>query len=127
MITFVDHYFEYEDPRGSNKGLINQGNRREVNLITSSKNSIRGDHYHKRTTELFIILEGEIEVISQRVVDDALTGHDTHFLVRSGDVFMVEPYCNHIFIIKEDSKWMNMLSEPIDKASPDIHRVRRIR
>ena len=72
MITFVDHYFEYEDPRGSITGLINQGNWKEVNLITSSKNSIRGDHYHKRTTELFIILEGEIEVISQRVVDEKI-------------------------------------------------------
>ncbi len=125
MITFVERYFKYEDPRGSIQGLINSGSWREVNLITSSKNSIRGDHYHKETIELFIILEGEIEVISQRVVNNALMGNDTHFIVRSGDVFMVEPFCNHIFVVREDSKWINMLSEPIDKVSPDIHRVQR--
>ncbi len=123
MIKFVNHYFEHDDPRGSIIGIINQGNWKEVNLITSLKDCIRGNHYHKKTTELFFILEGEIEVISQYVVHDTFSGDPAHFIVRSGDVFFVEPYYNHTFIVREDSKWINLLSEPMDTSSPDIHRV----
>jgi len=62
MIKILEPYFLFEDERGFLKGLINFGNWHEINLIYSQANSIRGNHYHKETEEIFIILEGKIKV-----------------------------------------------------------------
>ena len=123
MLRFVNRYFVHIDDRGSIQGLIHDGMWRELNLITSDADNIRGDHYHKKTQELFIILEGEIEVRTQRVVDNKLHGTVSINTVKNGDVFLVESMTNHIFIPKTFSKWINVLSEPMDQLNPDMHRV----
>ncbi len=123
MIKLIERYFKHKDERGSIEGLINIGNWKELNIITSIANTIRGNHYHKHAQELFIILEGEIEVTTQRIKDDKLFGEIFVNKVKDGDVFIVEPMVNHIFSLKKDSKWINALSTPIDQDSPDIFRV----
>jgi len=123
MLRFVNRYFVHTDDRGSIEGLIHDGIWRELNLITSDVDIIRGDHYHKKTQELFIILEGEIEVRTQKVIDGKLQGTVSKNTVKNGDVFYVEPMTNHIFIPKTFSKWINALSEPMDQLTPDMHRV----
>src|ERR1035437_2350243 len=120
MIRFIDNYFRHFDERGSLIGLINEGTWKEINIITSKKDIVRGNHYHNYTLELFIILEGEIEVTVQSIECDSMEKH----LVRSGDVFIIEPMINHIFSAKKDSKWINALSRKIEQANPDIHRIK---
>ena len=44
------------------KGLINEGEWKELNFFSTKAGQVRGDHYHKNTDELFIILEGEIKI-----------------------------------------------------------------
>ena len=34
-----------------------------VKFFSTKAGQVRGDHYHKNTDELFIILEGEIKII----------------------------------------------------------------
>jgi quercetin dioxygenase-like cupin family protein len=120
MIRLINNYFRHIDDRGSLIGLINEGTWEEINLITSKKDIVRGNHYHNYTLELFIILEGEIEVTVQSIEFDSMEKH----LVRSGDVFIIEPMINHIFSVKKDSKWINALSRKIEQANPDIHRIK---
>ena len=48
MIEFIPNYIEYSDKRGSFLGLINFGNWKEINIICSEADTVRGDHYHKR-------------------------------------------------------------------------------
>jgi dTDP-4-dehydrorhamnose 3,5-epimerase-like enzyme len=123
MILFVNRYFEHKDDRGSIQGLINKGDWQELNLITSESGILRGNHYHKKTRELFIILEGEIEIHTQQVIDDNLKGKVSIDMVKTGDVFLVEPMINHIFLPKSFSTWLNALSEPLDQENPDMYRV----
>lgn len=123
MLYFVDNYFAHTDDRGSIRGLINQGIWKELNLITSEAGVVRGNHYHKRTQELFIILEGVIEVHTQRVNHEDLAGEISVYSVRAGDVFWIDPLTNHTFIPKTYSKWINVLSEPIDRDNPDFYRI----
>jgi len=68
-------------------------------------------------------LEGNIEVNVQRVENNNLIGDISVYIVKSGDVFWIDPYINHKFIPKSFSKWINALSEPLDNENPDIHRV----
>lgn len=124
MLQFVDNYFLHIDDRGSIVGLINHGSWKELNIITSEAEVVRGNHYHMKTHEIFIILEGHIEVHTQDVNNGKLIGDLTVCSVKTGDVIWVEPFTNHIFIPKCFSKWINVLSEPVDKEQPDFHRVR---
>jgi dTDP-4-dehydrorhamnose 3,5-epimerase-like enzyme len=123
MLRFVNRYFEHTDERGSIQGLINRGNWQELNLITSEAGVVRGNHYHKNTQELFIILEGDIEVRTQAVSEGNLVGDKSVYQVKVGDVFWVDPMTNHIFVPQTCSKWLNALSKPVDKDHPDFYRI----
>ena len=123
MLYFIDNYIAHTDDRGSIQGLVNQGIWKELNLITSEAGIVRGNHYHKKTRELFIILEGVIEVHTQKVSHGSLIGEISIYSVETGDVFWIDPLTNHTFIPKIFSKWINALSEPINKENPDFYRI----
>ncbi len=113
----------HTDERGSIQGLINKGSWKELNLISSDAGVVRGNHYHKKMRELFIIIEGEIEIQTQNVKDGHLVGNKSVHHVKDGDVFCIEPMTNHIFIPYKDSKWINALSETVDDKKPDFYRI----
>ena len=123
MIEIVEGYFHFHDDRGCLHGLVNFGKWREFNLVSSIEDTVRGNHYHKNTTELFIILEGKIEVQVQRIVDSVLSGSIEKRIFIKEAVFMIKPMINHTFHILEPAKWINVLSHPIDEDNPDIHRT----
>lgn len=103
------------DERGTFSTLINFGVWKEANLITSKAGTIRGNHFHKIATEVFIIITGEVEIHLQRVENGKKVGEREVYVVNEGDVFLIEPYVNHTFFVKKDSKWINLLSELFDK------------
>ena len=125
MIKFISNYFEHKDERGSIKGLVNFGQWEELNIIESEAGMIRGNHYHIVTEELFVILDGKISVSVQKVENKIFIGEIEEFIVKSGDVFLIEKGTNHIFEILEKSRWINMLSTKTDNKCPDIVRIER--
>ena len=126
MIEFISNYFEHSDERGSFQGLVNFGNWEEINIISSEAHSIRGNHYHKYTDELFIILEGRIKITLQNVLTNKKLGKKKKtFEVLKGDVFFIKKNMNHIFETIEFSKWINVLSMKTNKKKPDINRINK--
>ena len=126
MIEFISNYFEYSDERGSFHGLVNFGNWEEINIISSEAFTIRGNHYHKYTDELFIILEGRIKITLQNVLTNKKLGKKKKtFEVLKGDVFFIKKNVNHIFETIEFSKWINVLSMKTNKKKPDINRINK--
>lgn len=123
MIQLLPRYFTFCDGRGSIEGVVNSGQWKEINLITSEADTQRGNHYHEKTVELFLIIEGKIRVTAQRVEDGHFVGEQEERVFLAGEAFLVEPYINHTFEVMERSRWVNVLSEPIDQTCPDIHRV----
>jgi dTDP-4-dehydrorhamnose 3,5-epimerase-like enzyme len=123
MIKFIENYFQHKDDRGSITGLLNFGQWEELNIIESEAGVKRGNHYHKYTQELFVILDGRIKISLQNVEDDKLIGEIEEYEVRQGDVFMIETNTNHVFDILEKSRWINLLSIKTDEKLPDIVRV----
>jgi dTDP-4-dehydrorhamnose 3,5-epimerase-like enzyme len=123
MIKFIESYFQHKDDRGSITGLVNFGQWEELNVIESEAGVTRGNHYHKYTQELFVILDGRIKISLQNVEDDKLIGEIKEYEVRQGDVFMIDVNTNHVFDILDKSRWINMLSIKTDKKLPDIVRV----
>lgn len=121
MLEIKARYFQNHDERGSIEGLINTGTWREINKISSVAGSIRGKHYHQRTRELFIILNGRIEVLLEKIENNVVVGADC-VEVCAGDVFVIGPYIQHTFTVITDAVWLNALSEPFDQDDPDFFR-----
>ena len=117
MIKFYKNYVTKSDSRGSMKGLINEGEWKELNFFSTKAGQVRGDHYHKNTDELFIILEGEIKII----LTDIKSEKSKEVLVKEGDVFVIKRKIVHTFFIIKDTKWINGLSQKMDKENPDFH------
>lgn len=124
MIQIIKRYFTNKDERGKFEGLVNFGNWREFNLVETEANVTRGNHYHKKTKEVFIILEGAVRVIAQNIVKNKLTGDIEEKILKRGDIILIDPYVNHIFYTLKKSKWINVLSQIIQKDNPDIHRIK---
>jgi dTDP-4-dehydrorhamnose 3,5-epimerase-like enzyme len=124
MIEFIERYFTHSDDRGTLEGLVNFGTWKEINMIDSDAGIERGNHYHKETGELFIVLDGEILVTVQKIENGELIGDIEKVKVKKGDVFLIKPMLNHIFYILKKSRWINVLSKPIDDDDKDIHRVK---
>ena len=118
MIEFISSYFNHVDDRGSIVGLVNFGKWEELNIIESLKDTVRGGHYHLNTTEIFIILEGRIEVFLENINQ----GETRTFEVSKGDVFLIRPGTIHTFTILEYSRWINCLSKKNDSGNSDFHR-----
>jgi dTDP-4-dehydrorhamnose 3,5-epimerase-like enzyme len=111
----------FEDDRGGITGIVNQGEWREFNMISSRMGVRRGGHYHKNTNELFFILSGEIEVFCVKVSEDGLpVGSGEKFIVGKGRIFVIEPFVYHTFATLSDASWINVLSNPHDKNNPDM-------
>ena len=124
MYKFIERYFVSKDDRGVLEGLINSGEWQEVNYIQSENGVIRGNHYHKKTVEVFFILSGKLKVSLQKVVDGKLDGEIKELSISKGEVFMINPMTHHTFDIIEDSEWINMLSIKMNQETPDIHRIK---
>jgi dTDP-4-dehydrorhamnose 3,5-epimerase-like enzyme len=123
MIRFLEPYMSFEDHRGTITGLVNSGEWREINVISTKAGVVRGGHYHKRTEELFIILGGEIEVICEEVSrENHLLCRKESFVARAGDIFIVEPFACHTFTTLTDSRWMNALTCLHNPDEPDMYK-----
>ena len=121
MLKIIKPYFTHSDSRGTFEGLVNFGQWQEANLVRSAAGVERGNHFHKETVELFIVLEGEIRVVLQKVENQKLVGQPVEKFFKGGDVFLVEPMVNHIFQVLTDAKWLNMLAHKMDSENPDMH------
>jgi len=53
------------DQRGEITDIIDGIDVNSITLITSKKGSVRGNHFHKLTTQYVFIIEGELEYYSQ--------------------------------------------------------------
>ena len=113
-------YFYYSDNRGSIKGLIQDKTWKEINYVTSKKMQVRGNHYHKKATEGFFIINGKIKV----TLTDLNTKEKREFFSSNGDYFFIKPMTLHTFEILEDSSWINMLSISLKGKNKDIHRLK---
>tara|TARA_B100001996_G_scaffold357103_1_gene320838 strand:+ start:236 stop:616 length:381 start_codon:yes stop_codon:yes gene_type:complete len=126
MIKILTSYFSYNDDRGKIYGIINDFKIEELNIIESKKGSVRGNHYHKKTTELVFVIDGKIEVLAQKISNDGQLGSKEKIKVKKNDIFLIEPYLVHTFIAQEDSKWLNALSIKHDPENPDFHEIKLI-
>lgn len=100
--------FEFKDERGILVQLIHSGYV-QVNVITTNKGVIRGNHYHQYCREAFYIISGRVEV--------TLTAGGERQVVqfKSGDFFEILPMVLHEMFYPEDCVMIALYDLPVER------------
>lgn len=73
-------------------------------LVTFKKNSVRGNHFHKKSTQYSFILEGKLTMITSKVDKNGkLFGKKLKRIVKKNDLITHKPFVSHVFKAKTKS------------------------
>ena len=109
-------YVTRKDARGRLVGLLNEGTWEEFNYLETRAGETRGNHYHLKTTEIFFIISGEIDV---KITNSNGISSNEH--LSAGDILRVDPNEIHTFFCVTDAAWINVLSNRFNQENPDMH------
>jgi len=82
----------FTDKRGAIFDLVEE-KVSHVGLITFTKGAVRGNHYHKKSTQYTYILKGKIKF----VVSDVHGKHKKSFILTEGMVSHIPPQMTHAY------------------------------
>lgn len=99
--------FKFADDRGTLIQLVHTGYS-QVNVVTSKAGTLRGDHYHKRSTEAFYVISGVVNMTLRR------GDKKEKAVFQSGDFFQIEPYTVHDMFYPEDTVLVALYDIPIE-------------
>ena len=112
----------FTDTRGSITDILEEITTNHVGLITFNKGAVRGDHYHKKTTQYDYILEGKIKVQIRKLKKSApITSH----IIAQGDLIIIPPGYVHTFTALTESVMIDCANFPL-KQDKDTYRVKSI-
>jgi quercetin dioxygenase-like cupin family protein len=97
----------FEDDRGSITDLVYKTDFDAVTLIKSNKGSIRGNHFHKDTTQYSYILSGSVIAYSQKPDDKV-----ERKLLKPGELMISLPLERHALHAAEDSEILIITKGP---------------
>ena len=90
---------DFEDSRGAIRDILVKEKIDFVTIIFNKKNSVRGNHYHKKTVQYLYVLEGSVLVASK------FEGKEIEKkILTEGDLLLNEPFEWHAIKSIEDSK-----------------------
>ena len=111
MLKQIPCDFTFKDDRGQIVQLVHAG-WRQINVITTRKGVVRGNHYHKQNAEAFYVILGACDV----------TVGKESFSFGPGDFFRIDPFDMHSFDYKEDTVMVSMYNKGVElpDGSKDI-------
>ena len=106
------------DSRGALEEIARTGLWQQLNRVRTNQGNVRGNHYHKSTSELHYILSGELKLH----IRDLKANEETDYQFGEGDCFVVEPYEFHTLEHLTDVDYIVLFSERFNPQSPDLYK-----
>lgn len=108
--------FCFSDDRGELVQLIHDGYK-QINILESKKGVTRGAHYHKRSSEVFYVVEGSLKVTL------SAKGEEEQVKFHKNDFFLIRPGVTHSLFFDEDCLLVALYNIPIeqDDGTKDIY------
>ena len=97
----------HEDERGVIIDLLENEVVNAVTYITLAKDAIRGNHYHKETTQWNYITKGRVKILSQSGDKPVV-----EILAEKGDLYITPPMEKHAFVGIEESEMLVFTKGP---------------
>lgn len=112
------NYPIHEDDRGYFQEIARERDLRhsikQVSIFTIKSGKTRGDHYHNKLIETFIVLEGNCMV---SIFDENFT---KELFMSVGDCVTIFPKKQHKFYTEVHCKMLSLASEEFNKDDPDV-------
>lgn len=109
--------FKFIDKRGIFIEVWRSKQWKQMNYFFCKKGQVRGCHYHKKTKELFFVVDGICEVS----IINVKTHKKKKFLAKAQDMFTIEPYETHFLKAKSDYRIVAFLDTFYNSKKPDIY------
>jgi quercetin dioxygenase-like cupin family protein len=97
----------HQDDRGAIMDLVENTNIDAVTFITFKKGAVRGNHYHKQTTQWNYVIKGRIRFVTQ-VGDDPIQ----EAILETGALAVTGPMEKHALVGMEDSETLVFTQGP---------------
>ncbi|MGC6173807.1 cupin domain-containing protein [Lacrimispora sp. 38-1] len=101
MIKIMEPDFKFKNDTGLLVQLVHNG-WKQINVLYSDINSVRGGHYHKICCEAFYVVKGKFELTLE------MNGNIENYIFAEGEMFMISPYQKHTFSFLEDTIMVSM-------------------
>ena len=93
----------HEDERGKIADIFYDTTINHVAIISSKAGAIRGNHYHKLTTQYVLVTKGEVEYWHKPIETEEPTEHK---VLKEGDFVVTPPLCVHAFKTLSDNEFI---------------------
>ncbi|NEJ69078.1 cupin domain-containing protein [Rhizobium phaseoli] len=97
----------FKDARGEITDLLENENINAITRITFSKGAVRGNHYHKQTTQWNYLISGRIMLVSQ-VPGEPMV----ETVMNPGDFTVTKPHVRHALVGLDDAELLVFTSGP---------------
>lgn len=92
----------FKDARGWIRDIFVGRPQEHCTIIFSKQGAVRGNHYHKKTTQETYVVSGQMLILSQKV-----GGHKIYeYLLKAGDLMTHKPMEMHTMIAKKDTVFL---------------------
>jgi len=108
--TPADPLEAFEDHRGKINDIFYKNNIDHVAIIHSEPNVMRGNHYHKQSTQHMLITKGSLEYWYKPVGSD---DEPSMIVANVGDLVTTPPNELHTLVIREDGNEFVVFSEGV--------------
>ena len=100
----------FEDNRGKIFDLLDTKKVKHIGIIESKNGSIRGNHFHRKSTQWTYVIEGKIRVYTKNVSDDKSEVEES--ILNENDMIVIPPMIIHAVEALEDSKLLVLTDQP---------------
>ena len=98
----------FKDKRGRIVDIFTNQPKDHCTLVTFKKKAVRGNHFHKRSTQYAFVISGRLKMLTAKVDKNGkLIGKTTEEIISKNILIEHKPYCAHAFKALEKS---NMLA-----------------
>lgn len=94
----------FKDKRGDIADIFYRHQIDHVAVINSKKGALRGDHYHKATTQHMYVTKGSLKYYYKEATDP--TGKVKNVKVKEGEMVTTPPFELHALEILEDNQFI---------------------
>lgn len=92
----------FKDARGWIRDIFVDQPQEHCTVIFSKQGTVRGNHYHKKTTQSTYVVSGQMLVLSQKVGESKIH----QYLLKAGDLITHKPMETHTMIAKKDTVFL---------------------
>lgn len=98
-MEIIHKKINFEDKRGTITDIFTKDSKDHATIIFSKKGAVRGNHYHKESTQYTFMVSGQLTVLSRNAGEKEIAKH----ILRPNDMALHGPREAHTLIADEDT------------------------